>query len=73
LGSGEELPSPLSGNIFRVDVAAGDHVEEGDLLIILEAMKMETEIRAPKSGQIAAVNVKVGDAVVTGDAILSIA
>jgi len=73
LGSGEELPSPLSGNIFRVDVAAGDYVEEGDLLIILEAMKMETEIRAPKSGQIAAVNVKVGDAVVTGDAILSIA
>jgi len=73
MGSGEELPSPLSGNIFRVDVAAGDHVEEGDLLIILEAMKMETEIRAPKSGQIAAVNVKVGDAVVTGDAILSIA
>lgn len=73
LAAGEDVPSPLSGNIFRVDVAPGDVVAEGDLLIILEAMKMETEIRAPKSGTVAAVYTKVGDTVATGDAILSIA
>jgi oxaloacetate decarboxylase (Na+ extruding) subunit alpha len=71
--AGSDVPSPLSGNIFRIDVVPGDVVEEGDVLIILEAMKMETEIRAPKSGTIAEVYIKVGDAVSTGDAILSIA
>jgi oxaloacetate decarboxylase alpha subunit len=70
---GEELPSPLAGNIFRVDVAVGAQVAEGDIIVILEAMKMETEIRAPKSGQVTAVHVAVGDSVVTGDAIVSIA
>lgn len=70
---GDDLPSPLSGTIFRIDVSPGDQVEEGDLLIILEAMKMETEIRAPKSGTVTTLHTKVGDAVATGDALLSIA
>ncbi len=70
---GDDLPSPLSGTIFRIDVSPGDRVEEGDLLIILEAMKMETEIRAPKAGTVTTVFTKVGDAVATGDALLSIA
>ena len=51
----------------------GQLVQEGDLVIILEAMKMETEIRAFKAGTVASVNVKVGDAVSVGDSLLSIA
>ena len=50
----------------------GQAVEEGEVLIILEAMKMETEIRAFRSGTIASVDVKVGDAVAVGDCLLSI-
>ena len=51
---------------------AGDQVEEGELIMILEAMKMETEIRAFKSGTVGSVNVKVGDAVAVGDSLLTI-
>lgn len=69
---GEAMKSPLAGNIVRVEVAAGDRVNEGDILIILEAMKMETEIRAAKSGLVGSVAVKSGDAVAVGDALLTI-
>ena len=72
-GSGEPQLAPLSGNIFKVLVKAGQSVQEGDLVIILEAMKMETEIRAFKAGTISAVSVKVGDAVAVGDSLLTIA
>ena len=51
----------------------GQLVQEGDLVIILEAMKMETEIRAFKAGTVSGVNVKVGDAVSVGDSLLTIA
>lgn len=67
------LNAPLAGNIFKVNVSAGDTVQEGDVVIILEAMKMETEVRATKSGQITAVSVSVGDAVTVGQPLLSIA
>ncbi|WP_426417655.1 sodium-extruding oxaloacetate decarboxylase subunit alpha [Aestuariirhabdus sp. LZHN29] len=73
VGGGEPMPSPLAGNIWKVHVAPGQQVQEGDLLIILEAMKMETEIRAPKAGVIGSVNVKEGDAVVVGASLLTIA
>lgn len=69
---GEAMKSPLAGNIVRVEVAAGDRVNEGDILIILEAMKMETEIRAAKSGLVGSVAVKSGDAVAVGDPLLTI-
>jgi len=72
-GTGEPQQAPLAGNIFKVLVEPGQPVQEGDLVIILEAMKMETEIRAFKAGTIAAVNVKVGDAVSVGDSLLTIA
>ncbi|WP_407296676.1 sodium-extruding oxaloacetate decarboxylase subunit alpha [Stutzerimonas zhaodongensis] len=72
-GKGELQAAPLAGNIFKVLVQPGQVVQEGDLVIILEAMKMETEIRAFKAGTIAAVNVKVGDAVSVGDSLLIIA
>ncbi|MHA6477820.1 sodium-extruding oxaloacetate decarboxylase subunit alpha [Stutzerimonas sp. KH-1] len=70
---GEPQPAPLAGNIFKVLVQPGQLVQEGDLVVILEAMKMETEIRAFKAGTVASVNVKVGDAVSVGDSLLSIA
>ena len=72
IGAGEPQAAPLAGNIFKVLVQPGQIVEEGHLLIILEAMKMETEIRAFKAGTIGAVNVKVGDAVAVGDSLLTI-
>jgi oxaloacetate decarboxylase (Na+ extruding) subunit alpha len=72
VGGGEPQAAPLAGNIFKVLVQPGQVVEEGQLLIILEAMKMETEIRAFKAGTIGAVNVKVGDAVAVGDSLLTI-
>jgi oxaloacetate decarboxylase alpha subunit len=72
VGAGEPQNAPLAGNIFKVLVQPGHAVEEGQLVIILEAMKMETEIRAFKAGTIAAVNVKVGDAVAVGDSLLTI-
>ncbi|MDH0098576.1 hypothetical protein N7333_18510, partial [Pseudomonas sp. GD04158] len=53
-------------------VQPGQAVEEGQLVIILEAMKMETEIRAFKAGTVGAVNVKVGDAVAVGASLLTI-
>lgn len=71
-GGGEPQAAPLAGNIFKVLVQPGQVVEEGQLVIILEAMKMETEIRAFKAGTIGAVKVKVGDAVAVGDSLLTI-
>lgn len=72
-GTGEPQPAPLAGNIFKVLVQPGQAVQEGDVVIILEAMKMETEIRAFKAGAVSGINVKVGDAVAVGDCLLTIA
>ena len=70
---GEPLPAPLAGNIFKVHATPGQAVQEGDLIIVLEAMKMETEVRAPKAGTIGSVSVKEGDSVAVGDTLLTIA
>ncbi|SDT99385.1 oxaloacetate decarboxylase, alpha subunit [Pseudomonas pohangensis] len=72
-GNAEPQKAPLAGNIFKVMVKPGEAVEKDQLIVILEAMKMETEIRAFKAGTIAEVNVKVGDAVVVGASLLTIA
>lgn len=72
-GEGEPVLAPLGGNIWKVHVSPGDTVEEGDVLIILEAMKMETEVRAPKAGTIGEVFIKEGDAVSVDDEMLTIA
>ena len=71
-GAGEPVAAPLAGNIFKVAVSAGQQVKEGDVIVILEAMKMETEIRAAKSGTVTSISVKEGDAVKVGDTLLSI-
>ncbi len=69
----ETLNAPLAGNIFKVLVNVGDQVEAGDVVIIMEAMKMETEIRAVSSGEIVSINTREGDSVAVGDVLLSLA
>ena len=73
VGGGEPLPAPLAGNIWKVNVQAGQQVQEGDVVIILEAMKMETEVRAARAGTVASVSVKEGDSVVVGDELIALA
>jgi len=67
----ETLNAPLAGNIFKVLVNEGDSVEAGEVVIIMEAMKMETEIRAVSAGEIVSLFTKEGDSVAVGDALLS--
>ncbi|ATH77901.1 oxaloacetate decarboxylase subunit alpha [Vreelandella venusta] len=71
-GSGESIDAPLAGNIFKVNVRPGDQVAEGDVVIILEAMKMETEVRASSAGTVSKVNVSEGDSVAVGDALIEL-
>jgi oxaloacetate decarboxylase alpha subunit len=70
---GEVVNAPLAGNIFKINVTEGQSVAAGDVIMILEAMKMETEVRAPSGGTVASVAVKEGDAVHTGDTLLTLA
>lgn len=69
----EDLPAPLAGNIFKINVQPGQQVSEGEVLVILEAMKMETEVRAARSGTVQDLHVKEGDSVAVGSPILSLA
>jgi acetyl-CoA/propionyl-CoA carboxylase biotin carboxyl carrier protein len=66
-GGGDTLASPLQGNIFKVLVEPGAEVEEGALICIIEAMKMENEITAHKAGKIAELPISEGAAVKSGD------
>ena len=72
-GAGEKVDSPMPGTILKVNVAAGQTVKEGDLLVVLEAMKMENEIFAPKGGTVSQVLVEKGASVNTGDVLVVIA
>jgi oxaloacetate decarboxylase alpha subunit len=69
----EDIPAPLAGNIWKVLVSPNQQINEGDTLVILEAMKMETEVKAARSGTVVAVNVIEGDQVSAGQAIISLA
>jgi acetyl-CoA/propionyl-CoA carboxylase, biotin carboxylase, biotin carboxyl carrier protein len=69
---GDTLPSPLQGNMWRVKVRQGDTVEEGQLLCIIEAMKMENEITAHKAGVVAELPIVEGAAISAGDPIATI-
>ena len=73
VSGGEPVNAPLAGNICKVIVSPGERVETGQTLLILEAMKMETEVSAPKDGVVGELMVKQGDAVTVGDALLTIA
>ena len=70
--SGDDLVSPLQGNVFKVPVSKGDEVGEGDLICVIEAMKMENEITAHKAGKITALAAKEGAAVNSGDLLAKI-
>jgi oxaloacetate decarboxylase (Na+ extruding) subunit alpha len=69
---GEALPAPLAGNIFSINVGVGAVVAAGDVVVILEAMKMETEVRASSGGTVISVEVKVGDSVTVGQALITL-
>jgi oxaloacetate decarboxylase alpha subunit len=71
-GGGEPVNAALAGNIFKVHVSPGTAVSEGDPLIVVEAMKMETAVVAPRSGTITDVFVAEGDKVAVGDALVAI-
>ena len=65
------VKAPMPGNILDVKVKAGASVKAGDVLVILEAMKMENEIVAPQDGTVASINVNKGDTVNSGDVLVS--
>jgi len=65
-----ELTSPLTGNVIKVFKEPGETVEKGEVLILIESMKMENNIIAPQSGVIAKIDVKVGETVHTGQRLL---
>ena len=70
--AGEPVPTMLAGTVFKILVAAGDEVAEGDGLVVIEAMKMETQISAPRAGKVGGINVRVGDAVGVGDTLVTL-
>jgi oxaloacetate decarboxylase alpha subunit len=71
--TGEPVKAVLAGNIFKVNVAPGDRVEEGQPMLVVEAMKMETAVSAPRAGTISEVLVREGDAVAVGDPLVAYA
>ena len=73
LAAGEVITSPMPGNILKINVTQGQKVNEGDVLIVLEAMKMENEISATKSGTVAQISVTKGAVVETGTPLVVIA
>jgi oxaloacetate decarboxylase (Na+ extruding) subunit alpha len=64
------IESPLAGNIVKVNVGPGQSIASGDVVVVLEAMKMETEVRSPAAGSVTEIRVKEGDAVGLGAALL---
>lgn len=66
------VTSPMSGSIISIDVQPGAKVKEGDLLLKLEAMKMETSINAPQNGEVKEIHCKVGQSVSAGDPLLKL-
>ena len=70
--SGAVVESPMAGNILKILVDVGSIVAEGDVVVIMEAMKMETEIRSKTAGIVSAVNTREGSAVACGDVLVSL-
>lgn len=70
-GDSNSLTSPINGVVLEIPVKAGQTVAEGEVVIVLEAMKMKTNISSPKAGEIASVNVTLGDRVESGQALVT--
>ncbi|MDD2446923.1 MAG: biotin/lipoyl-binding protein [Tissierellia bacterium] len=68
----EVVESPMPGTILRIEVKEGQDVKAGDILLILEAMKMENEILAPSSGRVVSIATSAGSSVDTGDKLVVI-
>ena len=73
LAAGEVVKAPMPGNVLKINVAQGQTVKEGDVLLVLEAMKMENDITATKSGTVAQIVVAKGAVVETGSPLVVIA
>ena len=67
------IKSPMPGNIIKINVSVGDVVKNGDVLCVLEAMKMENDIVAPSDGTVSSVNTSKGSAVNSGDLLFTLA
>ena len=67
-----KIAAPMPGKILAIKANAGQAVKKGDVVMILEAMKMENEITAPQDGTVAGINVAVGDSVESGDTLASL-
>jgi oxaloacetate decarboxylase alpha subunit len=70
---GATIDAQLAGNVYKINVVPGQAVNEGDVVVILEAMKMETEVRASCAGTVASVDVREGDSVQVGDTLVTLA
>ncbi len=70
-GGSNEITSPLPGTVLRVLVKEGQAVKSGDVLMVIEAMKMENDIVAPEDGAVSCINVQAGDTIQAGDLLLS--
>ena len=66
------IAAPLPGTVLEIKVSVGDKVKPGDILLIMEAMKMENNIKADKEGEIKAIKVNTGDSVLEGDLLIEI-
>ena len=70
--SGTQITSPMPGTILKLNIAEGQAVKAGDVVLILEAMKMENEIVAPQDGTVASINVSKGDSVEAGQTLITL-
>jgi oxaloacetate decarboxylase alpha subunit len=69
---GEVIASPMAGIILKVNVSPGTHIAQNDVVVIMEAMKMETEVRSRITGTVSTVNIKEGDAVAVGETLITL-
>ena len=67
-----EIPAPTPGNIVRVEVAVGENITKDRVLLVMEAMKMESEVKSSQSGVVQTIHVQPGDTVQTGDVLLTL-
>ncbi|MDG1488549.1 MAG: acetyl-CoA carboxylase biotin carboxyl carrier protein subunit, partial [SAR324 cluster bacterium] len=66
-----DIPAPTPGNIVRLEVAVGESIAKEQTLLVMEAMKMESEVKSPQAGVVQAVHVQAGNTVQTGDTLIT--